>query len=369
MNLPEQIPWLNATVAGNELWRMGAFFGLVLLGFAAGKGGRGFFERQRKRWEQAGRPLPATLCGSLADSVAPLCLALALNLALDLLRMLERLQGLADAIGDVLVVAAVTWLLYCLAELAECALHKVAGQTATTMDQLLAPLLRKSLRVTIVIMGVLQAATMLSDKPLTSVIAGLGVGTLAVGLAAQDTIKNFFGSLLLLADRPFELGDRIIVDATDGVVEELGFRSTRVRTLEGHLVTIPNGDLAAKAVKNIAKRPHIKHAMSIGLTYDTPPEKMREALGILEELLREHEGLHPDYPPRVFFNEFRDSALSIAVTYWYHPADYWKYMAFNQALNLRILERFNAAGLSFAFPSQTVYLAGAASPSEPAGCS
>jgi len=184
----------------------------------------------------------------------------------------------------------------------------------------------------------------------------LGVGTIAISLAAQDTIKNVFGSIVLLTDRPFEIGDRITVDQTDGNVEEVGFRSTRVRTLDGHLVIVPNADMSNKSIKNISKRPYIKQVMNLGVTYDTPPEKVNEALAILQELLANHEGQSPDFPPRIYFNEFKDYSLNILVIYWYTPPDYWTVMAFQQKLCLAILDRFNQAGISFAFPSQTIYL-------------
>ena len=220
-----------------------------------------------------------------------------------------------------------------------------------------------SLRATVIVLTIVQIAQILSGKEVTSILAGLGIGGLAFALAAQDTIKNFFGSLVLLSDRPFEVGERVIVDSTDGIIESVGMRSTRVRTLTGHLVTIPNGELANKSIENIAKRPHIRRLFNITVTYDTPPAKVQEAKEILEDILKDHEGMHADFPPRVYFNEFQDCALSFLCIYWYHPAAYWDFLAFGEKVNLQILERFNSAGIDFAFPTQTVHLAG--DPSRP----
>jgi MscS family membrane protein len=113
-----------------------------------------------------------------------------------------------------------------------------------------------------------------------------------------------------------------------------------------------------RTIQNIGKRPHIKHVANIGVTYDTPPDKVDEALDIIKLLLRDHEGMDPEFPPRVVFNAFENCSLNILVIFWYHPPDYWKYMAFTERFNRQLLRRFNEAGIEFAFPSQTVYLSG-----------
>ena len=91
---------------------------------------------------------------------------------------------------------------------------------------------------------------------------------------------------------------------------------------------------------------------------NTPPEKVQEAVEIAKDVLKDHEGMHPDFPPRVFFNEFNSTSLNLFVIYWYHPADYWQYMAFTEKVNMELLRRFNEAGIEFALPTQTLYLAG-----------
>ena len=154
------------------------------------------------------------------------------------------------------------------------------------------------------------------------------------------------------------MGERIVIDNYDGIVESVGFRSARIRTLTGHLVTIPNEKLVNSTVENIGKRPHIRWLTNIGITYDTPPEKVEEAVSILEAILDDHEGMDPEFPPRVFFNGFNDWSLNIMVLMWYHPADYWNFQDCLQRICLDILRRFQAAGIDFAFPSQTVYAAG-----------
>ncbi|MCD8481953.1 MAG: mechanosensitive ion channel family protein [Verrucomicrobia bacterium] len=166
-----------------------------------------------------------------------------------------------------------------------------------------------------------------------------------------------FGSIVIFSDRPFEVGDRLQVDGVDGPVVEVGFRSTKIRTLDGHLVTIPNGELVNKNIVNIAKRPYIRRTLNVTITYDTPPEKVEEALAILKSMLDNHEGMDPAFPPRVVFNEFNSTSLNILVIYWYHPPDFWKYMAFTERFNMELLRRFGEAGIVFA-STQTLHLAG-----------
>jgi MscS family membrane protein len=221
-----------------------------------------------------------------------------------------------------------------------------------------APAIRKTLRVIVVILILIQLFQILSDKPVASVLAGLGIGGLAVALAAQDTLKHFIGSFVIAGDRPFEIGDRVVVDGHDGPVESIGMRSTRIRTLEGHLVSIPNGELANRTIRNIGKRPFIRRLGNVTITYDTPPEKIERAVEILKEILDNHEGMNEELPPRVYFNELNSASLNILFLYWYHPPDYWAYMDFTQKVNLEIMRRFNAEGIDFAFPTQTLYLAG-----------
>ncbi len=267
----------------------------------------------------------------------------------------EPVPVVADSLS-VLFTFAVTFFIYSLVDVLDYAITHFTGKTKTKMDDMMAPMVRKSLRVVIVVLALVQVAQILSDKPITSILAGLGVGGLAVALAAQETIKNFFGSLVIFADKPFELGERVVVGGHDGTIEEVGFRSTRIRTLDGHLVTVPNGELANQMIQNIGKRPFIKRVMNVTITYDTPPEKVQQAVDILKELLDNHEGMDPEFPPRVFFNDFNDCSLNILVIYWYHPPAYWDYLAFAEKLNMELLRRYNEAGIEFAFPTQTLYV-------------
>ena len=213
-----------------------------------------------------------------------------------------------------------------------------------------------TIKIVVVLIAVMVWLDNMGFK-VSTILASLGVGGLAVALAAQDTLKNFFGSIMILVDKPYQVGQRIVVKGHDGVVEEIGLRSTRLRLLTGHQTTIPNDEMARLDIENVERRPHIRRRSSIQITYDTPLEKIKEAVKIIQDILDNHEGMSPDFPPRVYFNEFNRDSLSILMFYWYHPADYWAFNAFNEKGNLRIMEAFESRGIEFAFPTTTTYLA------------
>ena len=280
-----------------------------------------------------------------------------LKLGLLPLHMTEHMRNAAGSVTHVVVSIGIAYFIYKLVDIVEFYLSRWAARSDTKLDDMLVPLVRKSLRITIVIIVSLFIVQNVSGQNITTLLAGLGVGGLAVALAAQDTIKNFFGSIMILLDKPFGAGDRVVIDGHDGPVEEVGFRSTKIRTLDGHLVTIPNEKVAGDIVQNIGARPYIRRLTNITITYDTPPEKADRALKIIREILDNHEGMDPEFPPRVFFNEFNSDSLNILMIYWYHPPDYWAYLAFSERVNLELLRRFNEEGIEFAFPTQTIYLA------------
>ncbi|HLP77341.1 MAG TPA: mechanosensitive ion channel family protein, partial [Candidatus Paceibacterota bacterium] len=188
---------------------------------------------------------------------------------------------------------------------------------------------------------------------ITAAIASLSIGGLAIGLAAQDTLANLFGAVAVFVDKPFRIGDLIQLDSVKGNVESIGLRSTRVRNLDGHLITVPNKTMGNATITNITRRPNIKTEMNIGITYDTTPEKVRRALKILEEVYRGH-AMTQDLI--LSFNKFADSSLNIIVVHWWGNTDHRAYLAGMQEMNLAIKERFDAEGINFAFPSQTLYV-------------
>ncbi len=189
--------------------------------------------------------------------------------------------------------------------------------------------------------------------PLSSLLAGAGVVGMALALSAQDLLKNVFGSIMLIMDKPFRVGERIKVKHYDGVVEEVGLRSTKIRLLNGHQAVIPNEDMARIDIENIGRRPYIRRVSEIPLSVDISSSQAAKAVEIVESLLENHEGFNPDFPPRVWLNDFERDHLELKLIYWYHPPDYWAYTAHADRINRRILEKFEEAGIVIALPSFT----------------
>jgi len=345
-------------IMGNSVWRLLALFAIILLSLLLGKFAKSMLAGIGRKVEARDRPVMAIALQAISRGVVFLMAAAGIAVGLPILQLSGWVAEVSDTVSAILLSVGIGYFLYWLMDIPSIWLSRVAGKSETKLDDMLAPIVSKSLRVTVVILVLVQIAQILSDKPITSIIAGLGIGGLALALAAQDTVKNFFGSIVLFVDKPFEMGDRIVVDAEDGPVEAVGLRSTKIRTFDGHLVTIPNGALANKMIRNIGKRPYIRRVANITITYDTPPEKVERAEEIIKEILDNHEGMNPDFPPRVYFNEFNADSLNILVIYWYHPPDYWAYMDFTERFNKEVFRCFNEEGIEFAFPTQTVYLAG-----------
>jgi MscS family membrane protein len=228
---------------------------------------------------------------------------------------------------------------------------KTAHELDHSFDEQLFPILRKSLKIFIV----LVAAVVIADNlhiEVKGLLASLSIGGLALGLAAQDTVANLFGAVAVFVDKPFRLGDRIKLADVDGTVEAIGLRSTRVRNLDGYLVTIPNKTMGNATIVNVSRRPNIKTELNIGLVYDTPVPQVRKALAILDEVYRDH--------PKTFdlvvaFNKFADSWLNIQVVHLWNGLDAKEHLAAMQEMNLAVKERFDREGIDFAFPTQTLH--------------
>jgi MscS family membrane protein len=266
--------------------------------------------------------------------------------------LVHRVAGKAADLGGTI---AFFWFLYRFIHVIDCQIRKWVSSTENSINDMLVPLVSKTVRVFVIVVGgmlVLQNVTGIEIGPL---VASLGIGGLAFALAGKDSIANFLGSLTILLDKPFHAGERIVIDKHDGFVEGVGFRSTRIRTLKGSLVSIPNEKIINSTLENIGRRTHLRWQTDLGLTCETTPEKIELAVEIIQDILHDHEGMRQDYPPRVFFNGFNDWNLNISIHAWYFPADYWKYQEWLQKTCLEIVRRFREENIEFAYPTQTIH--------------
>ena len=274
-------------------------------------------------------------------------------------------NGISMAISDgwatvarVVAAIAVAYALYRLVDVIEYYLDHLVGKTETTLDDMLVPVVRKAMRITIAIIAVIYIIDNILEQDVQSILVGAGVGGVAIALAAKDTIANFFGSITIFADRPFQMGEIVRIGEHRGPVEEVGFRSTRIRTTEGHLVTIPNSAIVNTAVENIGRRPFIRRTSNITITYDSGHAKAARAVELIKQVLAETPEVNtdPGRPPRVYFSDFNDWSLNIYMSYWVKPPDFWLFNEVNERVNFKIMKRFESEQIEFAFPSQTLYV-------------
>lgn len=273
----------------------------------------------------------------------------------------DTLMDLLSRVAMALAAGAIFWYIFRLVDVLDHYLCRVAERSDNDLDNAIVEVVRKSLKFVVVAVASVTIGKYILDWNIAAVLTGAGIAGLALAFAAQDTIANLFGTVMLLLDRPFRIGERVVIGAVTGPVESIGFRSTRIRTLDGHLVSIPNKITADSVIENVGRRPYIKWTSVIGLVYDTPSEKLRRGVEILNELFANHQGMVEAFPPRIHFTEFAAYSLNLTVVVWYHgatqPQDWWEYQDWRTAMNLEIKRRFEAEGLEFAFPTQTVYLA------------
>ena len=225
----------------------------------------------------------------------------------------------------------------------------ISEKSDSSFDNQLIPVIQKGVRSIIWILGIIIGLDNIGFD-ITAMIAGLGIGGLALALAAQDSVKNIFAGLMIFLDKPFRIKDRIQVDGFDGIVEEVGLRSTRLRTLEGRIVTIPNSRFTDNSVTNVTSQPTLKVKLNLGLTYDTDEVQMQKAIDILEDIVKNQEAITDDYAAG--FNGFGDFSLNILFIYYVKPDSHW--LDTQTLVNKEILRRFNKEGLEFAFPTQTI---------------
>jgi MscS family membrane protein len=299
----------------------------------------------------------------VARSRGPLALAVALGLLrglLPLLLLYEPAELFVHRVLRGLFLANLLWAVWRFVDVvAETAWdspwsHNHAGSRA------LIPLARRAGKAVVAVAALLLLLSALG-YPVTSLIAGLGIGGLALALASQKTVENLFGAFSLGIDQPFREGDFVRIDDLLGTVERLGLRSTRIRTLDRTLVSIPNGKLAEMRLETFAVRDRMRFACTLGLVYGTSAEQLKRILSELEHLLRSHPKLWPD-GVSVRFTELTAFALKVEVSCWFDTRDFDEFTSIRQDLLLAFLKVVEDAGSAVAYPTRTVRLEPPGSP-------
>lgn len=251
----------------------------------------------------------------------------------------------------ILIAINITWLIARLVDaiIAEY-IVPIAEKTESTLDDQIIPVVRKGLRSVIWILGIIVALNN-AGYDVGALIAGLGIGGLALAMAAKDSVSNIFGGIMIFTDKPFKVGDRVKINGFDGSITEVGIRTSRMRTLEGRLVTIPNSQFTGNMVENVSEEPTRKVVLNLGLTYDMTAEQMKKGIELLKEIAKNNSDINGDY--LVSFNAFGDFSLGILFIYYIKKNS--DILDTQTAINLEILQQFGANGLEMAFPTQTIY--------------
>src|SRR5664280_881365 len=218
------------------------------------------------------------------------------------------------------------------------------------------PRIKKALAALVIVFGVLMGIKSLGVD-VGAVLTGLGIGGLAFAFAAQDTIANLFGSFVVVLDHPFKVGDYIRIGSAEGTVEDIGLRSTRLRSAARTQLVLPNKTAAAEVIVNFTRMPQRRVDQKIGLTYATTPEQMEAILEDIRKILREDPGVHQEFVT-VNFTDYNDSSLDIQFTYFTADPDFKIHLAVRERINLKIMRVVAARGLSFAFPTRTLQFEG-----------
>jgi len=284
----------------------------------------------------------------------PLSLALVLFgfwFAFDMLTLSEAVKKFIDSIFYFAVLFNIAWFTtrFFDAIVEKYIVPKVQASD-TDLDDVLLPLVHKSIKIAIwtmtIIIGVDNAG-----YDVTTMITGLGIGGLVFALAAKDMVSNLFGGFVIFSDKPFNLKDRIIIDGFEGYVKEIGLRSTRLETLDGRIVTVPNSAVTDNSVLNITKEKGRRIKFYLGLTYDTSVEDLEKAKNILTNIINSNEHTQDSV---IAFDSFGDFSLNIMVLYWIKKGS--PIVDATDSINMQILKEFNQAKLNFAFPTQSLIL-------------
>lgn len=251
----------------------------------------------------------------------------------------------------ILIAVNITWLVARLVDaIIEEYIVPLTEKTESDFDDQIVPIVKKGLKSTIWALGVIVALNN-AGYDVTALIAGLGIGGLALAMAAKDSVSNIFGGIMVFTDKPFKVGDRIKVNGFDGSITEVGLRTSRMRTLEGRLVTIPNSQFTGNMVENVSAEPSRKVLLNLGLTYDMNAEQMEKGISVLKEIAANNQDIEPDVS--VGFNSFGDFSLGILFIYYIKKDN--DILGTQTAMNLEILKKFGENGLEMAFPTQTIY--------------
>ena len=347
------IQFFDNILFGVELWRLVLATVIIILSLALRKIFvkivMGFLKSLAKKtahdWDD-----------KLVDAIDPpariIIVTLGFYFAANILKLPTESQTFISHTFRSLLIFSLLWSIYRASEIIAGILEKLAKKTETYLDDILVPFVDKGVKVVIFVIGISVIAKEW-NYDIATLLAGLGLGGLAFALAAQDALSNLFGGITIMIDKPFSIGDWIKTSEIEGVVEQMGFRSTRVRTFSQALVTVPNSKLINSSIINWSKMGKRRIKFNLGVTYSTSSSQLKLCLDKIRELLKNHKDVHPQ-TIMVYFENFGNSSLEIFVYFFTKTTNWEQYLAIREDINLKIMGILEELGVEVAFPSKSV---------------
>lgn len=295
-----------------------------------------------------------TLLESFKKPLRVFFVAIGLYLALKYLPLKPAYDASVLLLFRTVIIIFIGWGLYNLTNSTSAFFSKIGAQVDVQFDAILLPFLSKVLRFIIIALTIAIIASEW-DFQVGGFVAGLGLGGLAFALAAQEMLKNLFGGIVIITEKPFTIGDWIFTESVEGVVEDINFRSTKVRTFAHAVVTVPNSTLANQAITNWSKMGKRRIMFHLGVTYSTPKTKLEKCVHDIRIMLQNHTEIDQERI-MVYFDKFNDSSLDIFLYFFTKTTDWAEWVTIKEDCNLKIIEILEKEGVSVAFPSRSIYV-------------
>ena len=353
----ESLPsWARARVAGRvELWQLiGLLLALLVGWFVRGIVSRVVSTYGVRLLKAQGESAHPELVRGAARPIGTLALTAVVWGIFPLLRFAVRVNQIGHTALRVVAASAGVLLVYRLVDLAADVFARKAEDTDTKLDDQLVPLVRKSTKVLVAVLGIIFVLQNL-DIDVASLLTGVSLGGLAFTLAAKDTVANLFGSISIFADQPFQVGDWVVINGHEGIVEEVGMRSTRIRTFYNSVISVPNSIVANAAVDNYGMRKYRRCVTTLGVTYDSSPDQIQAFVEGIRAILKNNELVRQD-AYEVHFRDFGASALEIMLYFFFEVSSWTDELRGRQQVFLEIMRLAKRLNVDFAFPTQTLHV-------------
>lgn len=348
---------INYQIFGVALWIYGASLGAIVFGFIAKKIVAAIFNHLGRLTEKTKLPFDDIVIDSISKPAQWAVMLGGIFVAVLILPLPKEPVDIDKFVKAALVATAgilIIWVGIRLVDgIADWAAKK-AEKTDTKLDDQLVPIIRRALKVFLVLIGGILVLQNLGYS-VVSLLTGLGIGGLAFALAAKDALANLFGSVVVFMDKPFQIGDWIEVGDIEGTVEEVGLRTTRVRTFANSLITVPNAIFTSSKVNNWSRMQKRRIKMTVGVTYSTSPEKMEELVTGIRKLIQEDESILDDFY-LVNFDGFGASSLDVFIYCFTRTTVWAEFLEVKQGLMLEIMRLVKELGLDFAYPTQSIHV-------------